>query len=102
MGKFSDIYKRCKELGDVQPESCLPTSLIKLGEETGELNEAYLRSIGYKKGKDTDALSDMQEECVDSLIMVLDIANKLKISKPQLYKLLDKKLDKWESKYTKK
>ena len=49
MGRFTEIYNRTKSLGMLQEEGSIPTSLIKLGEEVGELNEAYLRSIGYKK-----------------------------------------------------
>jgi len=100
MGRFTEIYNRTKSLGMLQ-EGSIPTSLIKLGEEVGELNEAYLRSIGYKKGKESDANQDLKEECVDTLIMILDIANKLDITKKELYTLLDIKLDKWESKYCK-
>lgn len=101
MGKFTEIYNRNKKLGMLQKKGSIPTSLIKLGEEVGELNEAYLRSIGYKKEKESDANQDLKEECVDVLIMALDIANKLDMTKTELYDLFDKKLDKWESKYCK-
>lgn len=99
MGRFTEIYTRVKSLGMLQENGNIPTSLIKLGEETGEFNEAYLRSISYKRGKGTDPERDMKEECVDTLIMILDIANKLDMSKKELYVLLDAKLDKWENKY---
>jgi|ERR1035437_6222056 NTP pyrophosphatase (non-canonical NTP hydrolase) len=96
---FNEIYSYCGTLGKLQ-DGNLPTSLIKLGEETGELNEAYLRSIEYKSSEGTDPVMDMKKECADGIIMLLDIAQKLEMSENELYELLEEKLEKWRVKYS--
>ena len=76
----------------------------KLGEEYGELWEAYLNvtSLNNGKGKTWD---DVREECVDVAIVALDIvATRLPTDekrteeevKEEIATMLIKKLDKWK------
>jgi len=100
MSKFEENFKKCVSLDESDKNSNLSISLIKLGEETGELNEAYLRSINYKKAnKETTPLDDMKEECIDTMIMSFVIANKLKMSLEEINDIMSKKIVKWETKY---
>jgi NTP pyrophosphatase (non-canonical NTP hydrolase) len=102
MSEFEKNFKRCVSIDSEDKKSNLSISLIKLGEETGELNEAFLRSIDYKKSnKETSPIDDMKEECIDTMIMSFVIANKLGMSLEEINALLNRKIVKWESKYVK-
>ena len=99
---FGDAYERCKYLSILE-DSDLSTKIIKLGEEKGEINEAYLRSISYKKpvpGKNPE--EDINEECVDVLIMCLSILASRGVTEEQILATMDTKMDKWQNKYMEK
>jgi NTP pyrophosphatase (non-canonical NTP hydrolase) len=75
---------------------------LKLNEEAGEVAEVVLTYLGRKRGKgnlDTK-IDHIVEECVDTIIMAMDILSCLgETNEDKLTKVFNKKLDKWKRKH---
>jgi len=80
--------------------------IIKLGEESGEVAQAFLELDGAKNvsasASTEDKVMEVIEECGDTINVALDIIFALKkqnkISSSDISELFDSKLDKWERK----
>lgn len=102
---FNDNFYKIHDL--VRKEnSTLSDKIIKLGEEKGEIDEAFLRFNGYKKvdpstGKKSgeDAREDISEECVDAIIMCLSILIDNNMTLSEIEDLMSAKIDKWKTKH---
>jgi NTP pyrophosphatase (non-canonical NTP hydrolase) len=79
----------------------LANKIIKLGEETGEVSQAYLQFVGSANVSKSASGSDLIEECMDVINVAMDIINAIGISDEDAKEIFDKKLNKWESKLTK-
>ena len=94
------IPKKLKKLSRAD-QGDLIFRIVKLGEELGEVQEAYLRMVGRKSasGKTKEQLrADVVEELVDTMIMTMDVLCGLKFTKKKkLRKLIKAKLEKWEN-----
>ena len=78
--------------------------VIKLGEEAGELSQAFLKMDKAKNVSATagDAVEGVLEEACDVLNVTIDIINALTKDSPELEEYVrttfERKLDKWENK----
>jgi NTP pyrophosphatase (non-canonical NTP hydrolase) len=70
--------------------------LIKLSEEIGELNQAYLRLINLKTKTLDDPKTLFIEESCDCFIAVLDVLAHNQYNKNKIKQIFNKKLKKWE------
>ena len=84
--------------------------LLKLGEEYGEANQAYLSVTSESNGKNK-SWSDVREELIDTLVVTMDLLlhefpDQAEFSDEQktsdLEAILDTKLKKWSRKQKKK
>jgi len=107
-------FDRIEHLGLMEVNvSELPTQVIKLQEEAGEVAAAYLAYAGTNNAsgsalKEEDLYSALLEEVIDVMIVCADIVNKMTIDEDEhgvfydgeakLKKLVDRKLTKWGSK----
>lgn len=100
---FDKLRKLSKNDSDVD----LHDKVIKLGEETGELCQAYL---GYSKSTNSSVSSDnsideIVEEACDVINVAIDILNNIEMTTDVTYDVIrdmfGKKLNKWESKQNK-
>ena len=94
---MNSLYDRIQKIGRVIDGTDL--RIIKLGEEFGELCEAYLKLIEFKdpKGKTKEELENhLLEEGCDTLIMIMDILAAKGFTREDIIKMTNKKLDKWE------
>ena len=73
------------------------SSLIKLGEEYGELCAAYLKRE-RELNASASAEDNLEEEIVDTIMCALDIAFKSQISVTKLNETMHIKLQKWANK----
>ena len=80
----------------------IPQVLNKLQEETGELSAAYSKKTGFKKTTQTalEVERELAEELVDSMIVLIDLANKLGFSHEYLLSIFPEKIQKWENSCT--
>ena len=104
--------KRIKELTKVDLQVPIYQKIIKLGEESGEVAQAFLEMDGAKnvsssastEDEDMEVMEVMEviEECGDTINVALDIIFALQekhdIQTSDIRELLDYKLDKWERK----
>lgn len=72
-------------------------SLLKLGEEVGELNAAHINKIGLSN-KSASSDSNTLEEAVDVIICATDYAFKDGATIEQLNEMITTKLIKWSAK----
>ncbi|GAE29538.1 MazG-like family protein [Alkalihalobacillus hemicellulosilyticus] len=94
--------KEIKVLSEKEPKT-LEQMALKLTEEVGETSQAvlsYLKASGsaYKQL----GIDDVKEECIDVVLVALAIYYKLSEDEEELQKLVNKKLNKWESKISDK
>ena len=96
-----ELINRIFKVAETEPKS-VEHLLLKLMEEVGEASQAYL-STSQASGSGYKELSqqDFQEELVDSLLVVLTLIKRSGISEANLEALVNKKIDKWESKQVK-
>jgi NTP pyrophosphatase (non-canonical NTP hydrolase) len=76
--------------------------VIKLQEEVGEIASSYGTYSGYKLPKKVTspeaALENIKEECIDSLIVILDILTKdFQLDSIDIYQRFAEKCDVWET-----
>lgn len=98
--------KRVHELSLKDRDVPLSHKVIKLGEESGELAQAFLSFDGSKNSSHSvnahmKTLNVLEEAC-DCINVTMDIINSVVGDDPELAQavvaLFDAKLDKWESK----
>lgn len=75
-------------------------SLLKLGEEVGELNAAHINKLNLRN-KSASSSANTLEEVVDVLICAADYAFKDGATMKDLNEMIKKKLVKWEAKIIK-
>lgn len=90
--------EKLKQLS-MENEKSLEQIALKLSEETGEVAQALLCYV-QASGSTYKRLSkkDVQEECIDTLIVALSLFYKLEGTDAELDEVLKYKLDKWEKK----
>jgi len=98
--------KRIRKLTEVDIDVPIYQKVIKLGEESGEVAQAFLELDGAKNvsasASTEDKIMEVIEECGDTINVALDIIFALQthnhINSEYIRKLFDSKLDKWERK----
>lgn len=98
--------KRIKKLTKGDMEVPIYQKIIKLGEESGEVSQAFLELDGAKNvsasASTEDKVMEVIEECGDTINVALDIIFALQkqhdINQEDIRNLFDSKLDKWERK----
>jgi len=70
---MTDILKKVAEAHPQRSDFNLDRRIMKIGEELGELNEAYLNITGQLNLK-KKSWDDVREEAVDVAIIALDVA----------------------------
>jgi phosphoribosyl-ATP pyrophosphohydrolase len=98
--KFQEIYKIIAN--DIsRDKKSLAEIIVKLQEESGEIAASYLMARGKKnrklKTKEEIELNFI-EECCDSLIVLMCLLARKKVSREKFNKMIDLKLEKWKRK----
>lgn len=95
-----DILNAVDSSNPTRSKNNLSRRLIKLGEEFGELNEAYLNVTDGFNFKNK-SWKDVREEAIDVAIIALDIAllepDGEENTHEEIYKEIDRKLTKWKN-----
>ncbi len=98
-------FKRVEQLSEGDAEVPLYQKIIKLGEESGEIDQAFLRYVGAlnvsksAEADDEETLGlKLLEECCDVMNVTMDIINFLGFSDEDVKKMFEKKLAKWQAK----
>ncbi len=106
MDILQKIYEVTSKRNPAYDERYLSRRVIKIGEESGEVSEAFLSVTSDSNGKNK-TFTDVREEAVDTAIVGLDIAltkfpGEEKMTDEELYQaveaMLIKKLNKWKKK----
>lgn len=106
---MKDIIEKVKEANPKRKFASFPRRVIKLGEEKGEVDQAYL-SVSSKSNSKNKSWADVREELVDVLIVATDLLlhdfpdedgltyeDKL----ARIHSEVDRKLKKWNKKQAK-
>lgn len=106
MKNLSQVYKEIQKVSDLAKEvkssdQTLENKVLKLMEESGELATDTIKLNGYKVSKQSkkDIEENMEEEIVDVLLVILDIAHQRNMPEKRLGELMKKKLAKWKDKH---
>lgn len=106
MDILQQIYEVTNKRNPVYDERYLSRRVIKVGEESGEISEAFL-SVTSESNSKNKTFEDVREEAVDTAIVALDIAltkfpGEEEMDDEQLYaaveNMIAKKLTKWRKK----
>lgn len=87
-----------------QEKAPIIKKVAKLGEEYGEICAAVLAEDGYKYSTDSigSIRANLREECIDLLIMNLDIMVDLGMSVDDINTIFIDKCQQWQDKISKK
>lgn len=105
-----DIIDKVWEANRKRTMDIFARRLLKLGEEYGEANQAYL-SVSSENNSKNKTWDDVREELVDCIIVAVDLychempdedKTTLETKIASLHSMLDKKLKKWHKKQKKK
>lgn len=99
---FAKIYDRVKGISKKENRQVyISDKVTKLIEEIGEYSAVHLEAIGYKyvqKERSPEEIRKHElEELCDMQIMVLDIFAHHDFAADEIYHMIQKKLNKWES-----
>lgn len=95
------------KIRELSEKDDLPTTIkfMKLVEEVGELSQIMLaaeglRNASYSLSKLTEdeRLAGVEEEIIDSLICILDLAHKVGLCDYEINNIIEQKTAKWERK----
>jgi NTP pyrophosphatase (non-canonical NTP hydrolase) len=106
---MKDLITKVKDANPKRKFSSFPRRVIKLGEEKGEVDQAYL-SVSSKSNSKDKTWADVREELVDVVIVALDLllhdfpdedepTYDEKVDR--IHSELDRKLKKWHKKQQK-
>lgn len=101
MAKNYIDFEKLEMLSEHDKVVPLANKIIKLGEESGEVAQAYLAFCGSKNVSKSASQDDLLEECCDVINVVIDIINNLSVTDEEVKAMFDKKLNKWGSKINK-
>ena len=95
--------KEHKTLSEIDKSTDIAYKMLKLGEESGEAQSAYL---AYAKApnaskSETGTFENLIEEVIDCILVSYDILNKLNVKEEIIKEISDRKLKKWENKLLK-
>jgi NTP pyrophosphatase (non-canonical NTP hydrolase) len=102
---FEEVWRIEGKAEVTHPQTqTVENSVLKMMEELGEIAEGVLSLNGYKK-KAEDMFAavneNLDEECVDLMIMSMVFAKKRKLTIERLAPIFEKKFAKWQRKYVK-
>ena len=101
---MNDFTKLIEECIKADQNNSVENKLLKLGEEVGELNRAWLALVGANNASRDANKNEVEvmEEAIDVFIVIYDIIRnlekKLNISQDKTEKILEKKIKKWYKK----
>lgn len=105
-----NVFEKIWNANRKRTMTIFPRRLLKLGEEYGEANQAYLSVSSENNGKDK-TWADVREELADTIIVAMDLyCHEMPDEKDMTYELklaqlnsdIDRKLKKWEKKQKRK
>lgn len=89
------MERALNDLGEREPKTLMELQ-VKISEEIGELAAAVLHSQGLKKLDVADPREHVLEEGCDVIIMALSILSRFNFQLPDVEKMMDQKMAKWE------
>lgn len=103
------FFNKIRDANQNRKMETFPRCLLKVGEEYGEANQAYLSVSSAGNGKNK-SWSDVREELIDTLVVTTDLLlhtfpDQGDLSEDQrmaeIESILERKLKKWNKKQTK-
>ena len=102
MAKDYIDYDLMERLSAVDSKVDFGYKIIKLGEEYGELSQAFLAYAGAKNASKSSLNGDLSknvlEEACDVMNVAMDIINNLPYRNEEVAEMFKRKLEKWEAK----
>lgn len=98
-----DIINSVRDSNQDRKFENLHRRILKLGEEFGEVSEAYL-SVSSQKNSKNKTWDNVREELVDLLVITIDTLliqlpiDKTEVTNETIINLLNIKLNKWQKK----